>query len=302
MSDNAEKTQSTEAEATETVEAQDGGEAQDSTSQATESKATGNAMLDALEDGEGVTFDFSKGERPDGFPEDYWNTENNTPDVQKLYEGLKKQEKIATDLRRKMGKGDHKAPKDASEYKVELSEKTASLIPADDPLLKSARETAHKYGMSQEMFNGFISEITDKMVDISENSQKELSPEEAKAYAQEQIAKIGPNGAQVLRAVNSFGKELLDTGVFSASDYKTFQEQGLTSPEMVVMFNRLRARLSSGTDGIPHDNFDDGLPSDSVIADMVDKAYTAKDEAQIRKVEELLDQRRKAGRPEKLQF
>lgn len=274
-----------------------------SSSDSDSSTKTGNSMLDALDDNEGIDFDFTTGEQPEGFPDEYWDAENGSVNAQALYEGLQKQEKIAKDLRAKMGKGDHKAPKDAKDYKLELSEELSAMVAEDDPLLGKAREVAHKFGMSQENFQGFMSEMMGSMAEAVAAAADENSPqnEEArKQYIKEQIDAIGPNGPRVLRAVESWGKELLAEGTFNEADVETFVNEGLTSAAMVQMLNRLRARM--GGSDIPVEAVDDGLPPDSEIADMIEKAYESKDQAKINKVEKLLDDRRKAGRPEKLQF
>lgn len=266
-------------------------------------KKTGDSMLDALDDGDGVSFDFSGDEKPEGFPDEYWDAENGGVNAQALFDGLKKQEKIAKDLREKMGKGQHKAPEKPDDYKLELSEELQALVPSDDPLMAKARQRAHEHGMSQEAFQGFISEIIADMAELATGESPE-SAEAAEAkrkeYIQNEIKAIGPNGPQVLRAVESWGKELLAEGTINEGDLETMVNEGLVSAKMVQLFNRLRSRM--GGSEIPLNPIDDGLPPDSEIAETINAAYESKNEAKIKKAEELLDKRRAAGRPEKLQF
>lgn len=267
------------------------------------SDKSGNSMLDGLEDGDGVKFDFTGEEKPEGFPDEFWDAENKGVNAQALFEGLQKQEKIAKDLRSKMGKGEHKPPEKAADYKLELSEELSALVPSDDPLVLKAQERAHAHGMSQEAFQGFISEIIGDMAEMQAEQldpNSEANEEARKAYVQEQIKEIGPNGAQVLRAVESWGGELLAEGRISEASLTAMKEEGMVSAPMVRFLNELRG--SMGGSSIPIDMGDDGLPPDAEIADMIDKAYESKDAAKIRKTEELLDKRRKAGRPEQLQF
>jgi len=266
-------------------------------------KKDSESLLDALEDGEGTAFDFSTGEKPEGFPDEYWDAEAKGPNAQALFEAVQKQEKIAKDLRAKMGKGSHKPPEKPEQYSFKPSEKAAEHIKDGDPLVAAAQKIAHKHGLSQQQYEGFMAEISDSMVDIAAQMGDESSPanEEArKAYIQEQIKAIGPNGPQVLRAVQSWANELKADGVFNEDDVDTMVNEGLTSAKMVQMFNRLRSRM--GGSSVPMDTIDDGLPPDSEIADMIDKAYESKDAVKIRKAEQMLDKRRAAGRPEKLQF
>lgn len=261
------------------------------------------SLLNNLEDGEGVTFDFTTGEKPEGFPDDYWNEEAKAPDAQKLYEGLKKQEQRANDLRAKMGKGEHKAPAKPEDYKLELPEEIASQLNEGDKTIAAAQKRAHEHGISQEAFQGFMAGMVGDLYEIAQAVQDPNS-EEAQArnaeYVKEQIKEIGPNGPQILRAVEGWGDQMLAEGIINETDLDTLKNEGLVSAKMVTLFNRLRSRMG-GAD-IPHNNVDDGLPPDSEIADMIDKAYASKDQAQIRKAEALLDKRRAAGRPERLQF
>lgn len=287
-------------------EAQDGanesGENTDAGDEGGEKK-DGNSLIDGLEDGEGQTFDFSGEEKPEGFPDEYWDEENKRPNAQALFESLQKQEKIAKDLRAKMGKGAHKPPEKPEQYQFEASEKAAEFIGEDDPVVAAAKEIAHKHGLSQEQYAGFMAEISDKMVDIAaelgdENSEHNQAQREA--YIKDQIKAIGPNGPQVLRAVQSWANELKAEGTFNEDDVQTLMDEGLVSAKMVQMFNRLRSRM--GGSDVPMDTIDDGLPPEDEIAEMVNNAYLSKDQAKIRKVEQLLDKRRAAGRPELLQF
>lgn len=266
-------------------------------------KKDGTSLLDELEDGEGTTFDFSKGEKPEGFPDEYWDEDSKGPNAQALFDALQKQEKIAKDLRAKMGKGAHKPPEKPEQYTFKPSEKSAEHIKDGDPLVVAAQKVAHKHGLSQAQYEGFMADIVDNMVDMAAQMGDEASPanEEArKAYIKEQIAAIGPNGPQVLRAVQSWANEMKAEGVFSEDDVDTLVNEGLTSAKMVQMFNRLRSRM--GGSSVPMDAVDDGLPPDAEIADTLNAAYESKDPAKIRKAEGLLDKRRAAGRPEKLQF
>jgi hypothetical protein len=271
-------------------------------------KKTGDSMLDALDDDEGVTFDFSTGEKPEGFPDEFWDEEAKAPNAQALFEGIQKQEKIAKDLRAKMGKGAHKPPEKPDDYKLELPEELQQVVPEDDPLLAAARERAHAHGLSQEAFQGFINDIVGDMAKIAAENADENSPanEEArKQYVAEQIKAIGPNGPQVLRAVQSWGNELQAEGTFNEQDVKTLQEEGLVSANMVQMFNRLRSRM--GGSAIPMDSVDDGLPPDAEIADKLNNLYErARDNgdhsAYTKYENEIMAKRQKAGRPDKLQF
>ncbi|MGB0817409.1 MAG: capsid assembly protein [Candidatus Puniceispirillaceae bacterium] len=268
---------------------------------------SGDSLLDGLDDGDGVTFDFTTGEKPEGFPDDYWDAENGSVNAQALFDGLKKQEKIAKDLRAKMGKGEHKAPEKAEDYKLDLPEELQELVPADDPAVAKARERALAHGMSQEQFQGFMGEIIGDLAEIAQEAAENggMSEEQKAEYVKEEIAKIGPNGPQVLRAVQSWGNELLAEGTFNEQDVETLKSEGLVSANMVALFNRLRARM--GGSDIPMDGFDDGLPPDSEIAEklnsMAEKAKETGNHQEYMNYEaKIMEKRQKAGRPQLLQF
>lgn len=261
------------------------------------------SLVTGIGENEGKQFDFSTGEKPDGFPDEYWDADNNGVNAQSLFEGLQKQEKIAKDLRAKMGRGEHKAPKESSEYKFEPSEKAAEFLKDDDPLVGAARDVAHKHGLSQEQYAGFMSEMMDQMLDVAEKAadpNNEQTKAQLEEYKQKEIEKIGPNGAQVLRVVQSWGNELLSEGVFTQDDVDTLTTEGLVSANMVRMFNRLRSRM--GGSDIPVGTINDGLSSDSEIASKVSALYDKGDAQSMREAEELLQKRRDAGRSGPLQF
>lgn len=265
-----------------------------------------NSLLDAIGDDEGRAFDFTTGERPEGFPEDFWDAESNAVNPQALFDGFKKQEKIAKDLREKMGRGEHKAPEKAEDYTFEPSEAIAEFIKDDDPLVAAGKEIAHKYGMSQEQYAGFMSDMTEKMAELaSDMSENGMSDEQKAEYIKGEIAKIGPNGPQVLRAVDSWAQELIAQGVFNEAMAKNVRENMLTSAENVQVFNALRSLM--GGSEIPMGDFNDGLPPDNVIADKMNDLYekaksTGNTTEYDNYVNDISEKRRLAGRPTTLQF
>jgi len=295
-----EETQTTESVNEDSEQVESTEPAQD-TAQASEPSA--NSMLNGLEEGEGLSFDFTSGEKPEGFPDEYWNQDEGSVNVQALFEGHNKQEKIAKDLRAKMGKGTHKAPESSDEYSFTVPEGAEELFPSDDPIISSAKDAAHKFGLSQDQYEGFMGEVASSVLELQKNASDPNSEQNEVAmreHIQSEIKAIGPNGAQVLRAVDSWANELLSEGTLNEQDVETLREEGLTSAKMVQMFNRLRSRMGGGQ--IPSSSSDDGLPPDSEIADMINKAYESRDEKKIRKAEDMLDKRRQLGRPEKLSF
>lgn len=271
-------------------------------------ESRGESLLENI-DGDGAKegygqapIDFAKG-KPEGFPDDAWDAEKKAPKADVLFTELQKAQKMAADLRAKMGKGDHKAPKDPSGYQFKASEKAAKYIKADDPIVAAAAKAAHKYGLSAEKYSGFMTDMADAIADLTEASladaTRELTPEEKKEIRDAEYAKIGGNAPQIVKAVESWGRELKAQGILSEDEVDAFKSMAVTG-EQVRVLNKLRS-IAGGGNIIPMDVGDDSLPSDREIADMLDKAAQKKDEAEYRRIEEkYYPLRKKAGRGDKL--
>jgi len=123
--------------------------------------------------------DFATG-KPEGFPDDFWDAEKNTPAVDKLYKEFQNRDKIAKDLRVKLSRGEFtgKAPEDINEYTVELSEELKPLIPDGDPLFAAARQAAKDAGLPKEAFGKFMQPIVAKLAEL-QAQQIEKQPTEA---------------------------------------------------------------------------------------------------------------------------
>lgn len=260
-----------------------------------------DSLLDNLPDGDGLDLSGDLTEKPEGLDDKFWDADNNKVNQQALYDELQKSEKIAKDLRAKMGKGEHKPPEKAEDYKVELPEELADLMPADDPVLKAAQETAHKYGMSQDMFNGFMAEMTGHMAKIAGDGEPaEMSDEQKADYIKQELGKLGDNGVRIARANDSFLNKMKAEGALSETGYNGLRN-AMQTAEAVQGLNELRASMGGG-DAVPFDDVNDGLPPDPQIAQQLSDAYESGDQQKIAAAEQLLDKRRAAGRPEKLQF
>lgn len=256
-----------------------------------------------LGDGEGgIELALDLTEKPEGLDDEYWDSENNQLNVQKLYDDKQAAEERAKGLRDKLSKGQPKPPENAEDYKLELPEELQELVPADDPLMKKAQEHAHKLGMSQENFQEFIGSMIGDMSEIAAELAENppmLTDEQKEEIKQTEYAKIGANAPAVIRAVETFGKELQAKGVFSESDLEAFKSMAVTG-EQVRALNKMRGYM--GGSEIPMDMTTDGLPSDEEIYSKMEAANTSGDAKALKEVDELLDKRRAAGRPETLQL
>lgn len=248
--------------------------------------------------------DFTKG-MPKDFPKEAWDDEKKAPKAEVLFDKFKEAEARAKGLRDKLAKGDGKAPKDVKEYVFKPSEKSAKIFKdgdaSKDPLIQAAAPIAHKYGLSKDAFQGFMSDmsdvIADKVAEAAEAEAPELTAEEKTEIRNTEYKKIGTNAPQIIKAIETWGKELKDTGQFSETDLAAFKNMAMTG-EQVRVLNKLRA-LAGGGNNLPMDFSGDGLASDDEIAELQSKV---KSQADQDKVDELYEKRRQAGRPDKLQI
>lgn len=273
---------------------------------------TEDSLLSDIDTAEENKMDFSQG-RPENFPEEFWDEESKAPRADAMFEALQKQEKIAKDLREKMGRGLHKPPESPDGYEFTIDEKYAELVPEDDPVLVKAREVAHKNGIPKELAEAFVNEMGNEIAAMREAqakadaeaefgiSEEEMAAQEAE-YRKAELAKI-PNGLQMARAVKTWADGLKESGHFTQNQYEAFQSMAQTAEQLQIL-NGFRAMIS-GKSEIPVDGLDDGLPSDAEIADMIVAASEAAktgDMTKQKKVDDLLTKRLAAGRPAKLQF
>lgn len=270
-------------------------------------EGSGDSLLDGVdgdEGGESQPVDFSKG-KPEGFPDDAWDAKENKPKSDVLYKKWQEAEARAKGLRDKLAKGDTKAPKDAKEYTFKPTEKGMKAFkdgdPSKDPVVAAVAPIAKKYGLSKEQYSGFMADMTDVLVDLAakqaEAAPAELSDEEKAEIKRSEHAKIGTNAVQVIKAVETWARELKNTGQFSEKDLATFKSMAMNGDQVRVL-NKLRA-IAGGGNNLPMDFSDDGLPSDDEIADLQSKV---KSQADQDKVDALYEKRRRAGRPDKLQI
>lgn len=274
-------------------------------------QGTGDSLLDDVEsDGEGdkgkdAPIDFSKG-RPDWLPQDAWDEAAKQPKADVLAKHLKAAEDRAKGLRDKLAKGLPKPPKDAKEYEFKASDKSKKYVADNDPVVAAAAPIALKYGLSKEQFAGFMGDMADTLAELSEKAQaegtkeQELTPEEKAEIRTKEYAKIGTNAPQIIRAVESWGREMKAEGFLSEGDLEAFKSMAMNGDQVRVL-NKLRARAGGGN-ALPMDAGGDGLPSDKEIGEMLNKAWSAKDEAEEKRImDKYMPLRKQAGRPDRLQ-
>lgn len=139
--------------------------------QTDDEKAAAEAAAEAAgqdggdDDGQNADDDKGDTERPEWCPEQFWDKEKGEPRSEQM---SKSYGELRNELNRMKTEGDGKAPEKAEEYLKDwkMPEKVGdeSLdrirdIPSDDPLMGAFASAAHKRGLSQESFDGMLSDV-----------------------------------------------------------------------------------------------------------------------------------------------
>lgn len=230
--------------------------------------------------------DVSRG-RPDGFPEEFWDADKNTPNLDNMFKSYQTEKKRADGLRAKLSKGEFegKAPEDYKEYSVELSDELRPLVPEDDPIYDAARQAAKQAGLPKEAFNKFMGPVIAKLAEIKAGTEKEPTPEELSAARQLEIDKLGPTGNRIVSAVGSFISTLEASGSLSKEEAIAARNMA-NSADNVRVLNKLR--MMSGRDQVPVEVPIDEKASREDISTKMAKAMLRGDEAEYNKYAALL--------------
>lgn len=198
-------------------------------------------------------------ERPDWWPENFWNGDEDSPDL----EGIAKS---WMDLRKQISQGKHKAPKDGQYDTSAFGE-----IPEDDPLRSHVMDWATKYGVSQAALDDLVGDVVEmgitnqKQIDINIDKEREL---------------LGPNADARINGVVKWASNLVNKGVWGDDDFEEFKVMGGTAKGIAAL-----EKLIASTEGrVPTESVPvEGAPSKDELYQMVadpryntDPSYRAK--------------------------
>lgn len=263
-----------------------------------------SATINLLDDDNPDTKEFDSNARPDFIDESTWGDlydgeagAYKEGSAEKLMELANKAEEKAKGLREKLSKrGADKAPAKPEDYKLQLTEELATVVPADDPLVSDLPNIFHKAGISndqgQEVLNGVVQWLAENS---PESRIENMTEEQQEQYKQEVYKDVGPNAPQVVRAVTEFGRQLKQQGQMDQAMADEFKALGATAGgiKLLNMF-----RQAQGGDALETSvTLDDGLPSDDKIAKLLQKATMEGDEGAYKEAQEMIEKRQKAGRP-----
>jgi hypothetical protein len=247
---------------------------------------TAEVAPDSLITPENEAVDFAT--KPEGFPDDFWDAEKNSPNVDKLYKEFQNRDKIAKDLRVKLSKGEFtgKPPEDIAEYTVELAEELKPLVPDDDPLFNAARQAAKDAGLPKEAFAKFMTPVIEKLAEMKQQMEAPLSEEQLQEAKNAEIAKLGQSGHRIVSAVGKYIDTLQASGTFSAAEAKAAKDMATTA-EAVRVLNKFRM-MSGGQDQVPVDMPVDDRASKADIESKMAAAMLSQNEAEYNKYAAML--------------
>lgn len=205
--------------------------------------AGGDGDGDGAAGGKPQALTFEK--RPDWLPEQFHDGKSGEVKVEDMA-------KAWTGMRAKVSTGDHKAPKEASGYKLEAPETAAAVMEAvtglknedgsEGPILEWFRTAAHEAGLSQDaaqtLYEGYLEQVGATLPE----------PMDTKA----ELAKLGPKGQEILDGSATHMQGLKDKGVWNdeqlgelmltldtavgVSAWLAYREyaEGLTIPDMLT--------------------------------------------------------------------
>jgi len=206
-------------------------------------------------------------ERPDWYPENFWDKESNEPQLEPFA-------KSWFDMRKQVSQGHHKAPKDGK-YDTEVF----GNIPDDDPVKSHVVDWAKQYQISQGAFNDLVSKVVGMQGEQVQYEQQSLEAEK-KA--------LGPNADQIIKNTVDWANGLVRKGILGEDDFEEFKIMGGTAKGIKVI-SKLREAFE-GTKIPVNSQPVDGMPSKEELYQMVGSEEYKNNPAYRQKVERMFQQ------------
>lgn len=229
-------------------------------------------------------------ERPEGLPEQFWDSESGTFKGNDLFEEYKKEKDKSLGLRQKLSKGIPSAPESPESYQVNaenLADTIGYEIPEGDIGLDIFKKVAFENGLAQEQFEaiytGYMKEaLNNKDFQKENESNPEPSEEDTQAYLKSEMEKLGPDATAVVQGIKNFNQQLLYDGLISKEDFSTAQNMGMSASEVRVMN---AYRMKAGDISIPESPSSiDGMESELEIRNIMSSPEYENDPALQKKV------------------
>lgn len=202
-------------------------------------------------------------ERPDYWPENFWNKDTNEPDL----EGIAKSWR---DLRGKISKGAHNAPANG-QYDLSSFGEQAS----DNPIATTLSSWAKDNGLSQAQFD-------DLATKLQTQAQEIMSGEIIDPAAE--LKQLGPNANAVVNGMVDWARGLVNKGVWSKDDFEEFKIMGGTARGLTALM-----KIREAYEGrVPIESAPvEGAPSKEELYAMVGDPKYQTDPAYRQKVERM---------------
>lgn len=194
-------------------------------------------LLDLLdEDGSNEGASAAKAYKPEGIAEHLLGKDDKET-IDKLHKAYK-------GARESLSKTGGKAPEKAEDYTLEFSKDMPVQVQADDKAVAAARSIAHKHGLSQEQFQGFVGDFVSTLVQggVIGTGPVAASRETAQKHLNEMAEELGGRESAItfLKELDGWGQGLMKRGVLSEAEYSEFRFM-MGTPAGARTINKLRA-------------------------------------------------------------
>lgn len=233
------------------------------------------SLFDAAAGGEGGTTPEGKAARPDYIPEQFWDKEKGQPLIEQMG-------KSWSDLRTKVARGEGKIPDKPEGYTLPAIEGLpADLVKSDDPLWQAVRGEAHKAGLTESQLHAIAKPYLDALA-----KQKGAAPADAaaakaarQAWEANELAKLGPNGKQLVADTGAWIAGMVARGVFTDAQARSLKRNA--DADGILALAKVREALSEFS-----------IPTEAMAADSMTEAdarkmlrdgHATKDQAKVEK-------------------
>lgn len=211
--------------------------------------------------------------RPEWCPEQFWK--DGQPQVEALA-------KSWADLRARLARGAGGAPPDSPDaYSLPRIEGLPEQImpTPDDPVWSAVRQAAHKAGVTQAQLAAIAEPYLREAARLAQPD-----PEAQRAHVEAELARLGPQGRQLVREVGEWVNGLAARGLMTRAEVAALR--GVSTAEGVRALAKLRGML--GEQPVPLDALDEGDTAEQDARRMMREAIERGDEALGRKAERAL--------------
>lgn len=202
-------------------------------------------------------------ERPDYWPENFWNKDENEPDL----EGIAKS---WSDLRKQISQGKHKAPTDGK-YDLKAFGDAAE----DNPMATTLSGWAKENGLSQASFDDLVVNLQTQAKELMQGDMVDPVAE---------MKQLGPNGGAIVNGMVDWARGLVNKGVWSKDDFEEFKIMGGTARGITALM-----KVREAYEGrVPIQSAPlEGTPSKEELYQMVNDPKYKTDTAYRQKVEKM---------------